>query len=132
MTFLYSKLPVLLGEHKGDAYRAAIVHHSDAGVFSIRKDQWKLIFDEGAGSRRKDPKDKPVINPGEIQLFNMETDVVESTNVASSNPEVVKELKKLMASYINNGRSTKGKIQQNDPTPKGWKNIDHFKEYILE
>lgn len=125
-----SFLPILLGDHKNDNYRRGIVHHSDAGFFSIRKDQWKLIFDKGAGSRRKDPKDKPVINPGDIQLFNMETDAVESTNVASQNPEVVKELKMLMAKFINDGRSTKGKIQQNDPTPKGWKNISHFKEYL--
>lgn len=125
-----SFLPVLLGKKKDDSYRGAIVHHSDAGVFSIRNDQWKLIFDKGAGSRRKDPKDKPVINPGEIQLFNMETDVMESTNVASENPEVVKELKMLMASFINEGRSTIGKKQENDPAPKGWKNVDHFKEYL--
>jgi len=127
-----SFLPVLLGEKKEDSYRGAIVHHSDAGVFSIRKDQWKLIFDKGAGSRRSDPKDKPVINPGEIQLFNMESDVVESTNVASSNPEVVEELKKIMASFINNGRSTNGEIQQNDPSPRGWKNLDHFEKYIIK
>ena len=127
-----SFLPILLGEKKEDEYRGGIVHHSDSGVFSIRKDQWKLIFDEGAGSRRKDPKDKPVINPGEIQLFNMETDFVESTNVANDNPEVVKELKMLMASFINDGRSTEGKEQQNDPSPKGWKNTEHFKEYLKE
>jgi len=125
-----SFLPVLLGENLKDESRNGIVHHSDAGVFSIRKAQWKLIFDEGAGSRRVDPKDKPVINPGEIQLFNMENDVVESTNVAAKNLAVVEELKKLMASYISNGRSTAGEKQKNDEAPKGWKNLTHFEKYI--
>ena len=127
-----SFLPALLSENLKDESRNGIVHHSDAGVFSIRKNQWKLIFDEGAGSRRVDPKDKPVINPGEIQLFNMENDIEESTNIALKKPAVVEELKKLMASYISNGRSTKGKKQKNDEAPKGWKNLTHFEKYIKE
>jgi arylsulfatase A len=125
-----SFLPVLLGKKKEDSDRGAIVHHSDAGVFSIRKDTWKLIFHDGAGSRRKDPKDKPVKNPGQIQLFDMELDVEESKNVANENPQVVTELKMLMASYINKGRSTKGKRQNNDPSPKGWKHLALFQEFL--
>ena len=62
----------------------------------------------------------------------MEKDVVESTNVAAENPEVVEELKKLMASYISNGRSTEGEKQKNDEAPKGWKNLTHFEKYIKE
>lgn len=125
-----SFLPVLLGENKMDRDRGGIVHHSDAGFFAIRKGKWKLIFHENAGSRRRDPKDKPIINPGQIQLFNMELDAVESTNVATQFPEIVEDLKKLMAKFINQGRSTKGKIQKNDPAPKGWKNVSHFKTYL--
>lgn len=115
-----SFLQVLKGKQLKDDYRDAIVHHSDAGYFSIRKGKWKLIFHEGAGSRRKDPKDKPVINPGELQLFNMEIDEVESTNVAAENPEVVTELKKLMAKLISEGRSTPGEKQQTVPFKKNW------------
>ena len=125
-----SFLPVLLGEDKNDIDRGGIVHHSDAGFYAIRKGKWKLIFDENAGSRRVDPKDKPVINPGEIQLFNMQTDAIESTNVAAQNIDIVEDLKKLMAKFINEGRSTVGKSQKNDPTPKGWKNVSHFESYL--
>jgi len=106
-----SFLPVLLGEKKKDSYRGAIVHHSDKGVFSIRNDQWKLIFDKGAGSRRSDPKDKPVINPGDIQLFDMKNDKRELVNVASNHPEVVKQLTIKMKSILKNGRSTPGTKQ---------------------
>mgnify|MGYP006257880205 FL=1 len=125
-----SFLPVLLGEDKNDIDRGGIVHHSDAGFFAIRKGKWKLIFHENAGSRRVDPKDKLVINPGEIQLFNMQTDAIESTNVAAQNIDIVEDLKKLMAKFINEGRSTVGKSQKNDPTPKGWKNVSHFESYL--
>ena len=125
-----SFLPLLLGENKNDIYRGGIVHHSDAGFFAIRKGKWKLIFDENAGSRRVDPKDKPLISPGEIQLFNMKTDAIESTNVAAQHIDIVEDLKKLMAKFINEGRSTVGKSQKNDPTPKGWKNVSHFESYL--
>lgn len=126
-----SFLPVLKGESRNDASRGAIVHHSDVGFYSIRKDQWKLIFHKDAGSRRIDPKDKPVINPGEIQLFNMKTDFEESTNVATHNPEIVLELSKLMGEIVSNGRSTNGTIQKDEPyTSRSEKTIKPFSKYI--
>lgn len=125
-----SFLPVLKGKIIKDNCRGAIVHHSDAGYFSIRKDKWKLVFHEGAGSRRTDPKDKPVINPGALQLFNMEIDEVESTNVAVENPEVVTELKKLMANLILEGRSTPGKKQETVPFKKNWSRNIMFSQYL--
>ena len=71
----------------------------------------KLIFHENAGSRRTDPKDKPVINPGEIQLFDMSNDFKELVNVAKDHPEVVNEMTNTMSALIENGRSTLGKPQ---------------------
>ena len=44
--------------------------------------------------------------------------------------QTVEDLKKLMAKFINEGRSTVGKSQKNDPTPKGWKNVSHFESYL--
>jgi len=125
-----SFLPVLKGEKLKDEYRDAIVHHSDAGYFSIRKGKWKLMFHEGAGSIRIDPKDKPVINPGKLQLFNMEIDEVESTNLGIENPEVVMELKKLMAKLISEGRSTPGQKQKSVPFKKNWSRNALFNKYL--
>jgi len=125
-----SFLPVLKGKQLNDEHRNAVVHHSDAGYFSIRKAKWKLIFHEGAGSRRIDPKDKPVINSGELQLFNMEIDEIESTNVAAENPEVVTELKILMATLISEGRSTPGKKQQTVPFKSNWSRNILFNQYL--
>ncbi|QZT37818.1 arylsulfatase [Halosquirtibacter xylanolyticus] len=104
----YSFLPALYGKNVDDTKRQGVIHHSDGGYYSIRQGDWKLVLHEGAGSRRKDPKDKPVKNPGKIQLFNMQEDPYESNNLLKMYPDKVKELELLMAEYINNGRSTPG------------------------
>ena len=49
-----------------------------------------------------------------IQLFNLKSDTAESTNVYSSNPDKVKELYRLLESYVENGRSTPGPKQSNE------------------
>ena len=41
--------------------------------------KWKLPLDNRGGSRRQNPKDKPVINSAGVLLFDMEKDAVEST-----------------------------------------------------
>ena len=126
----FSFLPVLSGQKMNDNERGGIVHHSDAGHFSIRKGKWKLILHDGGGTRRSDPKDKPVINnPAEVQLFNMENDATELVNIQQDNPEVVNELKQLLADFVNNGRSTMGTKQEND-SYKNWNEIDVIKEYL--
>ena len=104
-----SFLSALLSKQTND--RGPIVHHSDAGYFSLREGKWKIIFHEGAGSRRKDPKDKPVINPGKMQLFDMSKDQTELVNIAKYHPKVVKELTSKMKEILLNGRSTKGTNQ---------------------
>ena len=105
-----SFLPILKGKNLSDNERGAVVHHSDAGFYALRMGSWKLIFHENAGSRRTDPKDKPVINPGEIQLFDMTNDFKELVNVAKYHPEVVK-MSNTMSALIEDGRSTLGKPQ---------------------
>jgi arylsulfatase A len=120
------------GENKSDISRGAIVHHSDNGYFSIREGKWKLIFHSGAGSRRKDPKDLPVENPNKIQLFNLDKDVKEKTNIIALYPEKTAYLTGLMAKLINNGRSTDGIKQKTIPF-KGEKQLlklQAFKKYL--
>lgn len=127
-----SFLPALKGEAIPGIGKRGVVHHSDAGVFAIRRGKWKLLFDNKGGSRRKNPKDKPVINSADLLLFDMEKDAVESTNLSAEYPEVVDSLKKLLAGYINRGRSTPGAPQKNDPMQgkKKWRQVDVVKEYL--
>ena len=127
-----SFLRALKGEPIPGMAGRGVVHHSDAGIFAIRLGTWKLLFDNRGGSRRKNPKDKPVVNSANFLLFDMDRDAVESTNVSAEHPEVVESLKKLLAEYINNGRSTPGERQKNDPMDgkKQWKQIDVVREYL--
>ena len=55
---------------------------------------------------------------------------VESTNLLQKHPGVVKELKGLLAEYVNKGRSTPGSVQENDPAEKDWKQIEVVKEFL--
>ena len=91
------RLPDLLGTAKGPA-REATLHQSISGALAIRQGPWKLIFP----------------NDGQRELYNLQTDLSETKNVAEANPEVVERLTALMKKYIAEGRSTPGAKQSND------------------
>ncbi len=98
----YSFLPVLLGEQYTKPLREATVHHSLNGDFSIRKGKWKYIDAQGHGgfAQIKEP-----VPPDSIQLYNLDTDFAETTNVYQQYPEVVAELKALLEKYKTQGYS---------------------------
>lgn len=50
----------------------------------------------------------------ELQLYDLDADPGETDNVQGTHPEVVEELKSLLAKHIRNGRSTPGVAQAND------------------
>lgn len=84
----YSLLGLL--KQQPNAKRGApVVHHSVAGMFAIREGKWKLILGNGSGGREK-PRGEPFAGP--FQLYNIETDVAESKNVAEEHPDVVARL----------------------------------------
>ncbi len=100
--------PELLGANRQDTARGGVVYHSDAGFYAIRDGQWKLILHADAGTRRHNPKDTEIKNPGDIQLFDMAKDPGESINLAAQHPTQVRRLKTLLTGYIEQGRSTAG------------------------
>ncbi|MCK4748946.1 MAG: sulfatase-like hydrolase/transferase, partial [Bacteroidales bacterium] len=100
-----------------------IIHHSDAGHFAVRRGKWKLVLHEKGGTRRHNPKDQPVINPAEIQLFDMENDPSETTNIQHLHPEVTEDLMSLLARYIREGRSNEGPVVSED-TISRWPQIE--------
>jgi arylsulfatase A-like enzyme len=73
----FSVLPALRGAAMDSAARPAVVLHSGAGHFAIRRGPWKLIFDA---------KEKPA------QLFNLDRDPREATNLLAAEPSRVAEL----------------------------------------
>ncbi len=102
-----SILPALLGRDTAPL-REAVVHHSIHGMFSIRQGPWKLELCAGSGGWSKGG------GPDSPQLYDMTADAGETKNLASQQPEVVARLKKLLESYVANGRSTPGASQTND------------------
>ena len=99
----YNILPALEGKAVGKPIREATVHHSIGGMFCIRQGKWKLIAGRGSGgwTRVKTAKTDP---PG--QLYDMQTDSGEKTNVWRKHPQVVHRLTALLGKYKKEGRST--------------------------
>lgn len=82
--------------------RPPVIHHSVAGMFAIRKGDWKLILGNGSGGRAT-PKGKPFEKP--YLLFNMKDDIAERKDVAASHPQIVKELEELCLKIRDSGTS---------------------------
>ena len=101
----YNILPAMLGEKLDEPIREAVIHHSGAGLFCVRKGKWKLILGLGAGGF-SGPIRQP--KPGEPkgQLYDMQHDPGEKTNVYKQHPEIVAELSALLDTYKESGRST--------------------------
>lgn len=111
----YNLLPLLKKEEIVSPLREATVHHSVDGYFSIRKGKWKLIFCAGSGGwSYPTPQQAKEEGLTDFQLFNLEDDPSETTNIMGQNPEVVAELTALMEKYVKHGRSTPGQPQPND------------------
>jgi arylsulfatase A-like enzyme len=95
----YNYWPLISG--KAMSERPSIIHHSNEGMFAIRKGKWKFIDGNGSGGwSAKDPNDNA---PG--QLYDMEKDESETTNLYEKYPEVVKELKELLEKQKTQGYS---------------------------
>ncbi|MBX3256893.1 MAG: arylsulfatase [Chitinophagaceae bacterium] len=109
----FSLLPLLL--QKSGYKRTSIIHHSIDGNFSIRKNNWKLVFAHGSGGWSA-PTEKEAKAQGlpALQLYDLKADIKETNNVAADHMPVVKELSAIAKAVIQNGRSTKGKKQEND------------------
>jgi len=109
-------LPYMNGTSNG-ILREATVHHSMNGSFSIRQGKWKLILCPDSGGWSEPHPNKKRSKPlPPIQLYNLETDLGETTNIHAQYPGVVKQLTILLESYVTNGRSTPGIPQPNDVT----------------
>lgn len=96
----YNILPLILDEEIEKPIREATVHHSGQGMFAIRKGEWKLVLGQESGGTQTD---RTVETEG--QLYNMETDKEETTNVYEEHPEVIAELTALLEKYEREGRS---------------------------
>lgn len=96
----FSMLPLLKGGDK--PVREHAVSCASSGVPGLRRGPWKVIFE-------RDPKAKT-----DVQLYNLDDDIGEKTNLAAEKPELVAEMRALMDRLVADGRSTPGAKQKND------------------
>lgn len=110
----YNQLPVFLGDSNAKG-RQSMITQSYTGILSIRKGKWKLILDtKGSGGfYRYSPEVQrhQTMSPWRTdmsdmgQLYDLENDPYESTDLFNQYPEVVDTLKNELRGYINNGRT---------------------------
>jgi len=94
--------------------RSPIIHHSVNGSLAIRSDDWKLLLCKSSGGwSDPTPGSLPADAPA-VQLYQLEKDPSEQTNLALEMPEKVAELTALLEKYVTDGRSTPGYPQLNE------------------
>ncbi|NWG13091.1 MAG: arylsulfatase [Acidobacteria bacterium] len=116
-----SILPDLL-ERGAEPVREATVHHSMDGSFSIRQGHWKLELCSGSGGWSSPTREEArKQNLPKVQLYDLDQDIRERTNLHEQHPDVVERLVRLLEKYVADGRSTPGRPQSNAVEVKIWK-----------
>ena len=91
-------LPALLDTEPEKAVREFAVHHSLWGVFAVRQGPWKLIPHRGSGGFTRPQTLDPAVAGGPPgQLYHLEHDPAETTNLWDEHPDVVARLTERLA-----------------------------------
>ena len=108
----FNILPAMLGEQdEKEAVRSHTLHQTIRLDLAIRRGKWKYLDHQGSGGNdyEKDilkpyalPESEPDA-PG--QLYNLEIDPGETTNLYFEHPDIVEELKALLDTFRSSGRS---------------------------
>ncbi len=107
----YNILSALLGEDGDRAIRPYTLHQTIKLGLAIRRGPWKYLDHQGsAGNRYEQERLAPFRMPDTApnapgQLYNLDTDPGETTNLYYEHPELVKELKALLEESKASGRS---------------------------
>lgn len=97
-------LPALLNVQPEKPVRDFAVHHSLWAAFAIRQGPWKLTPHRGSGGFTIPREIDPSTAGGPAgQLYHLESDPSETTNVYDEHPEVVERLSELLNSIQTNG-----------------------------
>jgi arylsulfatase A len=100
----YNLLPALDGTASAPI-RTDLIHHSNDGMFSLRRGRWK--FEEGLGSGGfTEPRSvQPAADGPRGQLYDMVADPGELYNLYPDRPDVVAEMSALLDKYRRAGRT---------------------------
>jgi len=88
-----------LGKKRNRAGRRDVIHHSSTGVFSIRRDEWKLILETQGSGGWPPPRDSSPKSGTPGQLYHIFDDPGETTNLWDAHPEIVQRLTALLEKY---------------------------------
>ena len=115
-----SLLPTLLGKSEDPMHEVA-VHQSGNGQFAVRKGKWKLLLCRGSGGWSP-PREPDAAKQGlpMVQLYDLDSDRKETTNLQSAHPELVEEITADLKRIIEEGRSTPGPKQNNHDGKTWW------------
>ncbi|WP_395749522.1 arylsulfatase [Prosthecobacter sp.] len=108
-----SFLPALKGQPIVST-RHGVIHHSISGHFAYRQGPWKLALARGSGGWSSPNENQMPAGSPKGQLYDMQNDIGETTNLFESKPEIVNQLLDLMKADIERGRSTAGPDSAND------------------
>lgn len=108
-----SFLPGLHGEVITST-RNGVIHHSVSGHFAYRQGPWKLVLARGSGGWSSPTEAEVSADATEAQLYDMQADSGETTNLYTTRPEVVQRLLEMLEKDIAQGRSTTGPPAEND------------------
>jgi arylsulfatase A len=78
------------------AARPGIVHHSLDGMFAIRVGKWKLVEGLGTGGFTAPKRRAPTDGEPPVQLYDLDADPRETTNLAADHPDVVARLQTIL------------------------------------
>ena len=110
----FSFLPALLGQERCERLRPSIVHHSARGVFSIREGRWKLVLGLGSGGATAPRTEEPVEGGPLGQLYDMEKDPAEATNLWLERQDVVERLTKLLEKQKEGKKRSENRQKKSD------------------
>lgn len=90
------------------------MHHSGSGLFAIRDGAWKLNLFRGSGGSLAPARLVPQAGEPPFELYDMQRDWRETTNVHDQHRDIVERLKVTATKLVRDGRSTPGAAQKND------------------
>jgi len=93
----YNVLPAILGEELVQEESRSRIFHSGKKDYAIRKGKWKLV----TSINWSGPGNKDAAISSEIQLFDLNADPMEKTDIAIKHPDISEELLELLRKTVN-------------------------------
>lgn len=110
--------------HKSD--RTIPIYYADGQLQALRSDRWKMVFPHtyrSLGGRTGKSDGTPIAYKNEVvqevELYDLDADIGETTNVISANPEIAKWLQEEADAWRSDLGDSLKKIQGNGVRPVG-------------